>query len=35
VHRGRLSALLATLKPLDEPFPDVDEGVPPLDDVRL
>jgi antitoxin VapB len=34
VHRDRLSALLATLKPLDEPFPDVDEGVPPLDDVR-
>lgn len=26
---------LATLKPIDEPFPDVDEGLPPADDVRL
>lgn len=30
-----LLALLATLEPLDETFPDVDEGLPPLDDIRL
>lgn len=35
VRKGRLLALLATLEPLDEPFPDVDEDLPPLDDVAL
>jgi antitoxin VapB len=35
VRKGRLLALLATLEPLDEPFPDVDEDLPPLDDVTL
>lgn len=35
IRKGRLLALLATLKPLDEPFPDVDEALPPLDDVKL
>jgi antitoxin VapB len=35
VRKGRLLALLATLPPLDEPFPDVDEDLPPLDDVAL
>ena len=35
VRKGRLLALLSTLEPLDEPFPDVDEGLPPLDDVSL
>ena len=35
VKRGGLLALLATLEPLDETFPDVDEGLAPLDDVEL
>jgi antitoxin VapB len=35
VRKGRLLALLATLPPLEEPFPDVDEDLPPLDDVAL
>lgn len=35
IRKGRLLALLATLEPLDEPFPDVDEALPPLDDVML
>lgn len=35
VRKGRLLALLATLEPLDDPFPDVDEDLPPLDDVTL
>ena len=35
VRKGRLLELLATLKPLDESFPDVDENLPPLDDVTL
>ncbi len=33
IRKGRLLALLATLEPLDEPFPDIDEDLPPLDDV--
>lgn len=35
VRKGRLLALLATLEPLEEHFPDVDETLPPLDDVEL
>lgn len=35
VQKGQLLALLATLPPLDEPFPDVDEDLPPLDDTVL
>ena len=35
VRKGRLLALLASLDPLDEPFPDVDDDLPPLDDVSL
>ena len=35
VRKGQLLALLATLPPLDEPFPDVDEDLPPLDDTVL
>ena len=35
VKKGGLLQLLATLKPLDEEFPDVDEGLTPLDDIRL
>jgi antitoxin VapB len=35
VRKGRLLALLATLPPLEEPFPDVDEDLAALDDVAL
>lgn len=35
VRKGQLLTLLATLPPLDEPFPDVDEDLPPLDDTVL
>jgi len=35
VRKGRLLALLSTLEPLEAPFPDVDEDLPPLDDVPL
>jgi antitoxin VapB len=35
IRKGRLLALLATLEPLDEEFPDVDEDLAPLDDVEL
>jgi antitoxin VapB len=35
IRKGRLLSLLATLSPLDEPFPDVDENLPPLDEAEL
>ena len=35
VRKGRLLALLDTLGPLDEQFPDVDEDLPPLDNVEV
>jgi len=35
VRKGRLLALLGSLDPLDESFPDVDEDLVPLDDVDL
>ena len=35
IRKGRLLALLASLDPLTEPLPDIDEDLPPLDDVRL
>jgi antitoxin VapB len=35
VRKGRLRALLASLETLEEPFPDVDEDLAPLDDVAL
>ncbi len=35
IRKGRLLALLASLSPLTEPFPDIDDDLPPLDDVRL
>ena len=35
VRKGKLLMLLGTLEPLDEAFPDVDESMPPLDDVEL
>ena len=35
IRTGRLLALLASLDPLTEPFPDSDDDLPPLDDVTL
>lgn len=35
IRKGRLLALLITLEPLDEAFPDVDEDLPVPDDVAL
>lgn len=35
VRKGRLLTLLAGLEPLGEALPDVDEDLPPLDDVAL
>ncbi len=35
VRKGRLLALLDTLKPIDETFPNIDESLSPLDDVEL
>ncbi len=35
VTAGSLLALLATLEPVDDTFPDVDETLPPPDDVEL
>ena len=35
VRKGRLLALLATLEPLDEAFPDTNEDLAPLDDVTI
>jgi antitoxin VapB len=35
IRKGRLLSLLATLTPLDEPFPDVDEDMSPLDELEL
>lgn len=35
VRRKRLLAVLAGLETLAEEFPDVDSGLPPLDDVSL
>jgi antitoxin VapB len=35
VRKGRLLALLGTLDPLDEPFPDIDEDLAAPDAVEL
>ena len=35
VRKGKLLTLLTTLEPLDDAFPDLDEGLLPLDDVEL
>ena len=35
IKKKGLLAMLASLPPLDEDFPDVDEGLPPPDDVEL
>jgi antitoxin VapB len=35
VRKGKLLALLSTLPPLTEPFPDIDDDLPGADDVLL
>ena len=35
IRKGRLQQILASLDPITEPFPDIDDDLPPLDDVRL
>ena len=35
LRKGRLLALLATLEPIEEAFPDVDEDLPALDEPVL
>jgi antitoxin VapB len=35
IRKGRLLALLASLDSLTDPFPDIDDDLPPLDDVRI
>ena len=35
VRKGRLLRLLATLEPVDISFPEIDDDLPPLDDVTL
>ncbi|MEJ2633218.1 MAG: AbrB/MazE/SpoVT family DNA-binding domain-containing protein [Acidihalobacter sp.] len=35
VRKGSLLSLLATWTPLDEPFPNVDDDLAPLDDVEF
>ena len=35
IRKGRLLGLLATLPPLEQPFPEVDEDLPPLDDTLI
>ncbi|MDT8319641.1 MAG: AbrB/MazE/SpoVT family DNA-binding domain-containing protein [Xanthomonadales bacterium] len=35
IRKGKLLTLLASLEPLTEPFPDIDDDLPPLDDQQL
>lgn len=35
IRKGKLLALLHTLEPLTEPFPDIDDDLPSLDDGQL
>lgn len=35
VAKGGLLDLLSRLEPVDDPFPDVDEGLSDLDDIRV
>ena len=35
IRKGQLLAMLATLPPIDEPFPDVDEDLPAWDEDEL
>lgn len=34
-RKDRLLALLDPLEPVNEPFPNIDEDLPPLDDVNI
>jgi antitoxin VapB len=35
IRKGKLLVLLASLDPLTEPFPDIDDDLPPLGDVQI
>jgi len=35
IRKGGLLALLRTLEPINQKFPDIDQNLPPLDDVDL
>ena len=35
IRKGKLLTLLRTLDPLTEPFPDIDDDLPSLDDVQV
>jgi antitoxin VapB len=35
VRKGQLLALVSNMEPLDEPFPDIDEDLPPVDAVPI
>jgi antitoxin VapB len=35
IRKGQLLTLLSTLRPIDEPFPDVDDDLPPLENTTL
>ncbi|SFU57627.1 antitoxin [Halomonas korlensis] len=35
IRKGRLLALLTSMDPLTEPFPDIDDNLPSLDEVQL
>jgi antitoxin VapB len=35
VRKGRLLALLASMEPIDEAFPDIDDDLPPVDEPGL
>ena len=35
IRKKGLLATLSTLRTLDEDFPDIDKGMPPLDDIEL
>jgi antitoxin VapB len=35
IRKGKLLALLSSLEPLDAAFPDVDDDLPPPDDIEI
>ena len=35
VRQGRLLELIDSWEPIDDPFPDIDDDLGPLDDIRL